>query len=557
MAAGILTEERQRPGRLRALLELRARLTWRQYTGERGRIVGALLILVIMLPLTLGLGVASAIGYLRLPGPLPATLLAVVLVGLWVSWIIIPLTAFSLNEGMDMTRLLIYPLSRRELIGAMLLGTLFDIPTYFMLPLFLAIVVGWAISPALLVLLPALLIAYGLMILSSQIVLTVMGGVLTSRRFRDVFVAVGAILGMSCYFIQRGFEVLIRRFVEPDDITSLQLLPALRWLPPGSMAQAIVSAADREWGAALLWLGYGLLWLLLLAWVWWQLSTRLLTGGGFLLRGRPRARQEERARPRGAVRSWGWLPADLQQLMTKEFRLIWRTPQRRIGFLQGFLFPLLMGGYAVIGSGLPQEVPPWIGLFLPAFALFSAWIAGQNGLGLEGKGLPFVLLTPVSRRRFWLSKGIVLLLFAAAPALVLGLALLFLQPSWQTVAGLLSTPGVVLATLGVSNLGSIFFPYPVQTEGRQMRSNARGGCIAGLGNGVIMPAVIGLACLPPAIFLVAGQLLEKPWLGLLGGLFSLVYGTAIYAWLGVVVAARLLLQREPELVAATNVPEGG
>src|SRR5690606_40101677 len=64
---------------------------------------------------------------------------------------------------------------------------------------------------------------------------------------------------------------------------------------------------------------------------------------------------------------------------------------------------------------LPQEVPPWIGLFLPIFALFSAWIAGQNGLGLEGKGLPFVLLTPVSRRRFWLSKGIVLLLLAAAP----------------------------------------------------------------------------------------------------------------------------------------------
>ena len=464
MAAGVLTEERQRPGRLRTLLSLRARLTWRQYTGERGRIVAVLLILIIMLPLTLGLGVASAIGYLRLPEPLPATLLAVVLAGLWVAWIIIPLTAFSLNEGMDMTRLLIYPLSRRELTGAMLLGTLFDPPTYFMLPLFLAIVVGWAASPALLVLVPALLIAYVLMILTSQIVITMLGGVLTSRRFRDVFVAVSAILGMSCYFIQRGFAALISRFVEPDEITSLQLLPSLRWLPPGSMAQAIVSAADGDWGTALLWLGYGLLWLLLLAWVWWQLSTRLITGGGFLLKGRPRARQEERARPRGASRSYGWLPADLQQLMAKELRLIWRTPQRRIGFLQGFLFPLLMGGYALIGSGLPQEVPPWIGLFLPIFALFSVDSRTERP-GPRRQGLPFVLLTPVSRRRFWLSKGIVLLPLGGACSAV-GLALCH-PPSWQTVAGLLTVPGIVLSP-GRQHLGSIFFPYPVPTEGRQI-----------------------------------------------------------------------------------------
>lgn len=557
MAAGVLTEDRQRPSRLRALLALRARLTWRQYMGERGRIVGVMLVLIIVLPLTLGLGVGTAIGYLQLPEPLPAQLLGVVLVGLWLAWIIIPLAAFSLNEGMDMTRLLIYPLSRTELTAAMLLGTLFDIPTYFMLPLFLAIVVGWAASPALLLLLPALLIAYGLMVFSSQIVVTALGGVLASRRFRDVFVAVSAILGMSCYFVQRAFEMLIRRFVEPEDITSLQLLPALRWLPPGSMAQALVSAADGEWGAALLWLGYGLLWLLALAWVWWQLSTRLITGGGFLLQGRPRVRPEERARPRGAVRSWRWLPADLQQLIAKEFRLIWRTPQRRVGLLQGFLFPLLMGGYAVIGGGLPQEIPPWLGLILPVFALFSAWIGGQNGLGIEGKGLPFVLLTPVSRRRFWLAKGIALFVLTAAPALLVGLALLAIQPSWQSVAGLLAVPGIVLVTLGISNLGSIFFPYPVRTEGRQVRSDTRGGCVAGLGNGVLMPAVIGLACLPPALFLVGAQLLEAPWLGLLGGLFSLVYGTIVFAWVGVVVAGRLLVQREAELIAATSVPEAG
>lgn len=556
MAAGVVTEEGQRPSRLRALLALRARLTWRQYTGERGRIVGMIIILIVLLPLTLGLGVGSAFGYLRLPEPLPAQLLAAALAGLWLAWIIIPLTAFSLNEGMDMTRLLIYPLSRTELIAAMLLGTLFDIPTYLMLPLFLAILVGWAASPALLLLPLALLIAYGLMVLSSQIVVTALGGVLASRRFRDVLVVAGAIVGSSCYLLQQAFQTLAGRFVEPDQIGSVRLLPVLRWLPPSSMAQVIVSAGGREWGAALLWLAYGLLWLLGLAWVWWQLSTRLLTGGGFLVLGKPRARPEARVQPGRATGSWRWLPADLQQLMAKEFRLIWRTPQRRVGLLQGFLFPLLMIGYSAIGNGLPDELPAWLGLLLPIFAIFTAWIAGQNALGTEGRGLPSLLVTPVPRTRIWLAKGIVLLVLTATPVLLLGLILLAFRPAWQSVAGLLATPGIVLVTLGISNLGSIFFPFPVRTEGRQIRSGTGGGCVAGLGNGVLMPAAIGLACLPPALFLAGGQLLDRPWLGLLGSLFALLYGLLVFAGAGVVLAGRLLLQREAELVAATKLPEG-
>jgi len=46
-------------------------------------------------------------------------------------------------------------------------------------------------------------------------------------------------------------------------------------------------------------------------------------------------------------------------------------------------------------------------------------------------------------------------------------------------------------------------------------------------------------------------------LGLVGGLFSLVYGAAIFVWPGVIVAGRLLLQREAELVAATSPLQGG
>lgn len=545
---------------LRALLVLRARLMVRMFAAERGRLVMLMLTLVMVLPLALGLGVGTAIGYLRLPAPWPAQLLGIVLVALWLAWILIPLVAFSLNEGMDITRLLVYPLSRRELIATMLLGTLFDPPTYLVLPLFLAIVVGWVLSPALLVLPLALLFAYVHMVLTSQIVVIALGSVLASRRVRDVFLVLGALLGSTCYLLQRAFVALVERFVGPMEIESIRLLPALRWFPTGSQAQAIASAAGGDWAGALPWLGYGLVWALALAWIWWQLSLRLITGGGFLLEGvGRREEQKEQAQTKRHVtpgaRRWRWLPADLQQIVVKELLLTWRTPQRRVGLLQGLLLPVIMVGYSLIGGGLPESLPPWPGLLLPAFGIFTAWIAGMNTLGMEEKGLPFLLLTPVSRRRLWLGKSLANFLMTVAPGLVLGIVLLFLLPTWQSLVGLLALPGFVMATLAVNNLGSIFFAAPVQTDTRRVRTGTRGGCIAGIGTGVVIPTVIGLVALPPGLMLAAAQLLQWSWLGFLGALFTLVYGAALLWGLGVVYAARLLLPREAELLAATRPPQ--
>jgi ABC-2 type transport system permease protein len=557
VATGEIAASRGESSRLRTLLALRGRLSWRQFSAERGRLVGLIVSLLILLPLTIGAGVASALGYLYLPEPWPAQLLAAVLTGLWLVWIILPLTTFSLNEGMDITRLLVYPIPRRELVAAMLLGTLFDAPTYIMLPLFLAIIAGWLTSPALLLLLPVFAVAFAQMIFSSQSAVTALGGILSSRRVRDVFLVIGAILGSSCYILQRALQSLLQRFVEPEQLLALRVLPTLRWTPPGSLAQAIVAADGGAWGEALLWLGYGLLWALLLGALWWRLTSRLVTGGGFLFQlGAGRARATKQPRARRAVRSWRWLPADLQELMRKELRLIWRTPQRRIGLLQGLIFPLIFVGMSALDSGPREELPPWLGLLLPAFAVFTAWIAGQNALGMEGNGLSTLFLTPVPRHRYWLAKGIVLTALSAAPALLLGLVWLLFRSSWQSIAGLLAIPGVTLATLAVTNLASIFFPFPVRTERQRVRGTRGGGCVAGLGNAILLPAAIGLAILPPAAVLLAAQLLAIPWLGLAGGAFATVYGVALFAAVGVVATGRLTLQREAELITATKLPEG-
>src|SRR5690606_38521215 len=122
--------------------------------------------------------------------PWPGQLLGGVLVALWLIWIAASLLAYRPNEGLHVERLLVYPMRSRDLVAAQVLGTLFDLPTYFMLPLFIAILIGWGTTPALPVVLIALPLSYAHMVLGSQLVLVAVGGILSSRRFRDLAVVI-------------------------------------------------------------------------------------------------------------------------------------------------------------------------------------------------------------------------------------------------------------------------------------------------------------------------------------------------------------------------------
>lgn len=542
--------------KLEALLRTRARLTIRQFMRESGRLVGLVLGLVFFVPLIAGLAIGSAFAYFYLPEPWPAQLLGVVLTILWLAWIALPLVAFNLNEGMDVTRLLIYPLSRRDMVAGMLLGTLFDYPTYFMLPLFLAILVGWGGSLALPVVLVGLLLCYCQMVFSSQIVLTAAGGIISSRRFRDVAILLTALLGSSCYLLQRALADLFTRYVSPEQIQALRPLETLQWLPPGAAARAIERATIGAWPASFGWLLYAAAWALLLGWVWWRLSLRLFTGEGFLLNlparpSRPQAEPKRRKRGRPLP---AWLPADMRALAAKELRMAWRTPQRRVALLQAVFLPLLMTGFIFLSDGIPDNLPPWTGLSLPIYALFSTWITTQNGLGWEGPGLSTLLLTPVPRQRIWRAKGLAMGALSFLPVFLLGAGMIVLVPAALTVAGLLTALAATLLAVAVTSVASVLFPFAVRMEGARPRTRTGGGCLTGLANTLLVPAAMGFLSLPLALPLALSFWLELPLVGLLGSGLAVIYGLLLF-WAGTAWAGKLLLQREAEVIQATKLPE--
>ena len=128
--------------RLRALLALRLKLMVRQFMRQPGQLGSIIFFVVILGPLVIALATFTAIGYRNAPGAWPINLVAVVLTALWVAWIALPLLAFRTNEGLDLERLLVFPLRTRELVVSTVIGTLLDWSTLISLPFFLAMLVG-------------------------------------------------------------------------------------------------------------------------------------------------------------------------------------------------------------------------------------------------------------------------------------------------------------------------------------------------------------------------------------------------------------------------------
>jgi ABC-2 type transport system permease protein len=542
--------------RQRALIGLRLRLVRRQFEREPGRVVGFVLFLIIFGPLVLLLAAASAFVYVAAPAPWPVQTLGLVLTGLWLAWIVLPLFAFRTNEGLDLSRLLVYPLSTRELVASALLGTLLDGPSYVTLPLFLAVLAGWLLGEPwlLVVLLPALLLAYLLMMAAGQLVLTASMGVLRSRRFRDLAIVVFSLLGSSCYFINRGLEAWVRA-AGAAELGQLEPLIVLRWLPPGACAQAVDAAAQGDWPGALLWLGYAAVWLALLLWAWWKLLLRMTTGAAVWsppVPPRKTPRSSAGAPDRIATIAFGWLAAPARAMLAKELKLAWRVPQRRIGLLQSVLAPFALIVAIFFGEmDALSRLPEWTAAGLPVIVLFAAWGLSSNMLGMESRGLATLLLTPAPRWQLLLGKGLAYALMALIPTALYAALLAVITRSPLIVFGLLAGAGTALVVIAVNMIAAVYYSYPFD-ENRTTRQRSGGSLSTGIAQIVVVPLAMAIAAAPTTIPMLLGVWLGQPLLTVLGTLAGLVYAGALF--IGVArYAGQRLTTREAEVLAAATL----
>src|SRR5438876_5705761 len=171
------------PDKVRWLFWLRWKLFLRGFSRDRSRIIATILMIVFGLPLYCGIALATFFAYRYLPAPANAEILFFVLTGVYLMWMVLPLLEFTVNEGLDVSKLLLFPLTRAELMLSLLFSTLLDIPMFGLMLIFIAVVAGWAVT---LLTIVAVLIFYAQVVAISQLVLALMMSTLQSRRFRDL-----------------------------------------------------------------------------------------------------------------------------------------------------------------------------------------------------------------------------------------------------------------------------------------------------------------------------------------------------------------------------------
>jgi hypothetical protein len=563
-------------GHIRTLLWLRWKLTLRGYTRSWRQIVGFIFSTIFMLALAVALGFGTSAGYLLLDRPDAAQLLFVVLAALWLAWAAFPLLQYTLNEGLDVTKLQMYPLTRGEQMVSLVLATLLDLSTLIIFALFAAIIIGWhATLAAVAITLVALALAYVLIVTTSQLLLAALMGMLRSRRFRDLTVIFFALFGVSCSLINQFASRALFHF-RPGAFVSLHLDTYLQWFPTGMAARAITLADQGNYLAALPWLGMMLVLAPVLVTLWAWVLDRGITTAESAGSGPGRRSRRGRTEVAGAgvntgavvgARStrtgWGPISGPALAIADKDRRYFWRDPQIKASLLSSLFILVIViasrfyGDTGDIGApGTPTSlVAPFQVLFAPLPALLITMNLSLNAFGLEREGLQTLFLFPVKPLDILRGKNFAVGVLSMGGALVLTLLVAALSGGWSNAPLALGyAVAAILVLMGCGNLTSVFVPMRVRRMrvGQGSFSSSENGCLRSLIMMAASFATFALLIPVAAALIIPLALSHSEWLGFTLPA-SVLYGLVFYE-LSTRLAASQLLRRAPDILKAT-VPE--
>lgn len=558
--------------KLRWLFWLRWKLLLRGFSRGAGRtstIISTIILALLVLIGGSSLAVITFLAYRFAPAPVNIDVLVLVLTGVYIFWIIAPLMQVSTNEGLDVSKLTLFPLTRGELMASLLLSTLLDIWTLFLVFLFGAVVVGWAFSiPVLLMTLLTVLVFYVQVVGFSQLVIALLSGMMQNRRLRDLSIVLAFLVGGGAYLCQFFF---FRGNNFAETLSSGVFVNYLQWVPPGMAARAIQQAYLGNWGASFIWLIVLAAISLLALYLWLRTVERALASPEVGGSQRTRRRRVEQARPvaSGATEAVApssgvvgrLVPPQALAIARKDLRYYRRDPQ----YLRLTVMPLVyvfvlvisitFGGnnaaYAVTAANTGQIFGAIRPMIAPAYILLSLFSLAYNTLGFEGQSLTSLFLFPVNPKQILLGKNLVIFLLGLIELIVVVLLVAFVLHTW-----LFALPSFTLGLTGVlivlalGNITSIYFPQRARFGQRGFQSansmSAQGGCMRVVMSfaAVIVDVVVLIPVLAALVLPIA---FHATWLWVFAIPLSLVYGALIYYATMSIVAPRMLY-RLPEIL---------
>lgn len=590
--------------KLRWLAWLRVKMLTRGFRRRPATLVLTILGMLVLLFVAGELALVLYLGYNNL-SPLGETeVLYLFFSAALFFWIVLPLLSYSTNEGLDVTKLQLFPLTRLELMCSLLFSSLFDIWTFFLFVLFGATVVGWwthSLALGLMALL-VIVIFYVTMVGISQLILALLMRTLQSRRFRDLSIIIIALFGSSCYLLNRftfGASSILN-FGSTLDHGGFS--PYLQWLPSGVAASALRAASQNNWASSFAMLGLLLVICIVALYLWQLVLERSMSASesGASRRVKQRAQQatlavpavsyqavanpaassaiaaapatRPAARRESTVRVASTAHGDvdplkanlfeqLQALFNKELICFWRDPQLKVRLFQSLIYvvifvvaPVFTGsGAGAGGEGFYARYTPFVSA---AVVFFFMLTLSLNTLGIERQSLTALFLFPIDRRRLLWGKNLTVFLMGLVELLVLMVVCVVLarEPGMVLPAGVIGFVGMGVA-LGCGNMASVYFPRYQPAMGRRGFAGTgnqaqAGGCLNQVMSLVALVATVVLL-VPVALGIIIPFFMNAQGIWLLSMPLSLVYGLVLYI-LFTNLAAKRMLATEPEILKMTT-----
>lgn len=563
------------PAHVRTLLWLRWKLTLRGYTRSWQRIVGLVVSILVIVPVSIGVAFGSVYAYTNLSTAAATQILFGVLALLYIGWAALPLLQYTLNEGLDVTKLQIYPLTRGEQMISLILATFFDFTTVVIIALYVAVFLGWHASPlAATITVVALLAAYVHTIGFSQLILAALMGLLRTRRFRDLTVIVFALFGSACSL---GSQIVTRSFIinDPSSLARVDLATYLRWTPPGMGAQAIVLANSGNILLAMPWLLASLALMPVLLWIWAVVLERGITSAESAGSDSRRRVRRPRLAATGATTSNGnpahampttqparpaWRPISPVALAItqKDARYLWRDPQLKAALLSTLLATIFLlvprfyaGTQAASSSRLnngPESI--FLGIF-PALLVILTF--SLNSLGMDRAGLQMLFLFPVRPLDILFGKNLFIGSLSFVILVALTCARAALGSGWDYVPLAIAVgTAAIFVMLACGNVTSVISPFRM----RQMRTgdtstfSQENGCLRSV-IAITTLVVTAILLIPVAVAVIIPFGIERPQWLIYTVPVALIYGISLYQFATRLIAP-IMLKRGPEILAATT-----
>ncbi|GAA0982615.1 transporter [Acrocarpospora macrocephala] len=447
------------------------------------------------------------------------------------SWMIVPLLAFGLDETLDPSRLALFPLTTRQLATGMFAASATGAWPIASLVALFGGVVGLArgIGGVLLGLV-AVPLVFALCLVASRLVTTALSGALRSRRGRDML----AVAVVFVVLLTQLPNLIINQGLPSDSLAVFRSTgDALRWTPPGLAAHAIADGGL-----------VGVLDLLILA------AVVVLLGWLWIVALRAALVRPDASNQGGSVRRsrrGGLIPdGKLGAILAKELKYARREPRGRVAWfsavaVSGVMLFSLRGSEGMSGFGL--VVGPAV------IAAIVIGVQSSNTFGIDGRslwmnavafGTERDLRTDFAGRQLanFVISGPLLAVVSVAAAVLAGNA------GWAVPATLLAWCVLGLA-MGTGSVLSVISPYtyPERMNAFSGAAPGQGGQAFVAGFGALLGA--GLLALP----VVIPTLFFGPWVS---GI-AVLYGAAV-AWGGRRIASRIGFRRMPELLAAVSRP---